>query len=742
MEPWDCYCAFCGSTLGSATVSNKPRTAAFRRWRAREIRKAEHGVNAGDASQDEEEEEEEELIESQDEEASDGDEIYSVESQDEQHTYDSAILSRDELWWTQAVHVLGFDTDTNSLRVLDKDILYGVLRQLTPDCRNSLQFVNYGNPGPEHGRHWDSKPGEEFLCAKPTIEPKLLDRIRKVISSGELKPLGHTKTPLDLEARVRHDPFANIPYDILYNITGLLPNDSVLNLNKASWFVHTCLLNNNAFWKQRLREHTPWFHKLRSLIDDAITPTEGCDFRTLFFWLYAQSRPRLWMSGPFMALANRRRLWGVCEQISDHYHQAKQRQRPPQADDDDESNETAQLIEKHADTPRMPIVAYPPPGPDAETMSTVWIRSWAELDAPFALFEAFWAYDRTVGVRNGTSNGSLVGLAMTFDGCRRLFGRDDSAEGVSRETCLIVNPAQIGGLVLHIDPIMNKHRTWTTSVKGILDGMVGSLGLLQCARPPMDDFSLAPAPLSPEPNPISEETRNLHICQDLLWNCELFVDHEYGIWNHPSIRAWFPPSDPPRRRSHAAAVPADVIPHEVLLLATRHPADLQKLQRLSGTVTAGNDVLGINHAATSTTTTTMHHHDRVLRGAYATFDSDDNGLLSCNIHVGTNVRLGNNFDWKTELVEMDIDGPGGEVIDRVEVSDGAVDCPLSVKIGTNRGREVVWGSDCDRGWCTLRAPLGEVIVGLIFQFGRLESGQGCVMKLPELSSCGILTMPL
>lgn len=117
MEPWDCYCAFCGSTLGSATVSNKPRSAAFCRWRAREIRKAaaksaeaEHGVNAEDEPQDEEEEE---LIESQDEEASDGDEIYSIESQDEQHTYDSAILSRDELWWTEAVHVLGFDVDTN-----------------------------------------------------------------------------------------------------------------------------------------------------------------------------------------------------------------------------------------------------------------------------------------------------------------------------------------------------------------------------------------------------------------------------------------------------------------------------------------------------------------------------------------------------------------------------------------------------------------------------------------------------
>ncbi|KAK0645212.1 hypothetical protein DIS24_g8091 [Lasiodiplodia hormozganensis] len=501
--------------------------------------------------------------------------------------------------------------------------------------------------------------------------------VRKVISSGELKRPGHTKTPLDLEARVRHDPFANIPYDILYNITALLPSDSVLNLNKASWFVHTCLLNNNAFWKQRLREHTPWFHKLRSLIDDATTPPEGCDYRALFLWLYAQTRPRLWMSGPFMALANRRRLWGVCEQIADHYHQAKQRQRPPQADDD-ESNETcAQLIKNHANTPRMPIVAYPPPGPDAETMSTVFIRSSAELDAPFALFEAFWAYDRTAGVRNGTSNGSLVGLAMTFDGCRRLFGRDDSAEGVSRETCLIVNPAQIGGLVLHIDPIVNKSRTWTTSVKGILDGMVGSLGLLQCARPPMDDFSLAPAPLSPEPNPISEETRNLHICQDLLWKCELFVDHEYGIWNHPSIRAWFPPSDPPRQ-SHAAA-PADVIPHEVVLLAKRHPADLQKLQRLSGTVTAANDVLdaAINRAATSTTT--MHHHARALRGAYATFDSDDNGLLSCNVHAGTKVRLGNDIDWKKELVEMDIDGPGGEVVDRVDVS-GAVDCPLSVKV--------------------------------------------------------------
>lgn len=51
----------------------------------------------------------------------------------------------------------------------------------------------------------------------------------------------------DLGRRVREDPFARTPYDIIYRVPNLISDDELANLAKASWPVLALLRNNRQF---------------------------------------------------------------------------------------------------------------------------------------------------------------------------------------------------------------------------------------------------------------------------------------------------------------------------------------------------------------------------------------------------------------------------------------------------------------------------------------------------------------
>lgn len=87
-----------------------------------------------------------------------------------------------------------------------------------------------------------------------------------------------------------------------------------------------------------------------------------------------------------------------------------------------------------------------------------------------------------------------------------------------------------------------------------------------------------------------------------------------------------------------------------------------------------------------------------------------------------------------------IDGPGGEVVTEVYVSDDM----NAIKLRTNRGRECYWGEENKLHWLSKEAAEGEVIVGLSCCFGRL-SGWSWSAKMHshwKLSNLGVVTMKL
>ena len=68
-----------------------------------------------------------------------------------------------------------------------------------------------------------------------------------------------------------------------------------------------------------IRKHlVPFFWEMLPLIDQSdLLP--DFDYKTLFLWLDKVTTPEYGIAGPFMHVANRRRIWGVCEQLAPAY---------------------------------------------------------------------------------------------------------------------------------------------------------------------------------------------------------------------------------------------------------------------------------------------------------------------------------------------------------------------------------------------------------------------------------------
>jgi hypothetical protein len=123
---------------------------------------------------------------------------------------------------------------------------------------------------------------------------------------------------LDLTHKVRNDPWAALPYDILHDIFDHLSTQDTTSLMSASWHVLTSTRNTD-FWRHLLRRRIlPWFWELHSLVTNATLPL-AFNHKQLYLWLDRVTTPEISLKGPFMGIANRRRIWAVCEQLAPLY---------------------------------------------------------------------------------------------------------------------------------------------------------------------------------------------------------------------------------------------------------------------------------------------------------------------------------------------------------------------------------------------------------------------------------------
>lgn len=197
---------------------------------------------------------------------------------------------------------------------LNKLKLYNTMSRAHPMFGRRLGKLDYGSPGPLDEQWWVYEAGTEFIVIHPTIS---LKRTTKLIRERFMKST-QVVSPSDRVHRASADSFQKLPLELLIKTCNMLDPQFLYQLALASPTVDA-LLGDKPFWKQYLSIHMPWSHELLSIVDDESQTFQNADFKSLVRWVDQESTPRRWMRGPFMGIANRRRIWHVCEQLKTVY---------------------------------------------------------------------------------------------------------------------------------------------------------------------------------------------------------------------------------------------------------------------------------------------------------------------------------------------------------------------------------------------------------------------------------------
>ena len=260
---------------------------------------------------------------------------------------------------------------------------------------------------------WHNGAGSEYEVCDPSPRPALQETIQDILPANIF---GGSTQLANLAHKVRTDPIAVLPYDLLLEILGYVDSKDMLSLMQASHHVSS-VTREAAFWKHMVRMRVlPWFYELRYFVETATT--DALDYKGLFLWVDSSTRPRFGIQGPLMHIANRRRIWGCCQPVASLYKKATGPVEPAEPADSDE----AKAILDSSACLHMPMTMYPPPA-QTETFSAQFIHSWNEITHRACVLDTYWR-------QINNSHDYLVGISVTLGDQTRLFGSSDGFTGL------------------------------------------------------------------------------------------------------------------------------------------------------------------------------------------------------------------------------------------------------------------------------------------------------------------------
>jgi hypothetical protein len=213
---------------------------------------------------------------------------------------------------------------------VDKDVMWKTLSTLLVDEMPVLE-VDY-NLRLGHQQWWCNVPGAEYEVCDPSPRPALQVSLQDILPPNLFS---RAQGLADLTHKVRSDPVAVLPYDILLEIIGYLDSKDVLSFLKASYHANSAT-RGAAFWKHLLRLHIlPWFYELRYFVETA--SIDALDYKGLFLWVDALTCPKFGNQGPLMHIANRRRIWGCCQPVASLYKKTMASVKPAELADSEEA---------------------------------------------------------------------------------------------------------------------------------------------------------------------------------------------------------------------------------------------------------------------------------------------------------------------------------------------------------------------------------------------------------------------
>ncbi|KAL4940216.1 hypothetical protein BDV06DRAFT_24593 [Aspergillus oleicola] len=224
-------------------------------------------------------------------------------------------------------------TGTTDPKNVDLDVLYDAMMSLCNQLGSALR-LNYGEDVAQaQGQYWRCLPGVEYTVRHPTNTIDPTDFLKSQVQSNKLFHASskESRPGLDLSSRKLKNPFSTLPAELIYQICSFLPGDSLKSLIQASPYIYL-LTQDDYFWRRFIESDMPWLwevkaqdlRKATSKSETGSTSEETMalelDHKRVYIWLNAITKPTYGMDDPaLMGIANRRRIWGACEEVNRGY---------------------------------------------------------------------------------------------------------------------------------------------------------------------------------------------------------------------------------------------------------------------------------------------------------------------------------------------------------------------------------------------------------------------------------------
>ncbi|KAF4331903.1 activator of stress genes 1 [Fusarium beomiforme] len=185
--------------------------------------------------------------------------------------------------------------------------------------------LDYGDANEAQKDDWKSIPGKEYTVVNPTYQRRLKEEIIDYISAPNFDKSLQSRHVTDLEL----NPGTALPETVIFGVSEFLDTQNLIKLFVASSATFSSLRDNGSFWKRRMKTHLPYFVELHECLREQSRTLKDRDFRKIFLWAEAASRPHSDVARLMFPLANRRRIWKVCEQIEKLYDKEPRQKDAP-----------------------------------------------------------------------------------------------------------------------------------------------------------------------------------------------------------------------------------------------------------------------------------------------------------------------------------------------------------------------------------------------------------------------------
>lgn len=126
---------------------------------------------------------------------------------------------------------------------------------------------------------------------------------------------------------IQQDPFYKLPSELILHTTSYMEGPDILALRKASLSFRNTT-NDSKFWKSLLQREQKWvwdsIFDLKFWESSERPQGQTIDWKKLYTLLEKSTGYSYGLKGEMMALANRRRIWKVCERIGKVYENVLQ----------------------------------------------------------------------------------------------------------------------------------------------------------------------------------------------------------------------------------------------------------------------------------------------------------------------------------------------------------------------------------------------------------------------------------